>query len=218
MTDTCTMHGWSCSIDCDHPPCKSRIAGIVGMAGMMIIIFGILYAAIAYPGYNFSMWLSELGNTANSPGSFTFNASLVIGGSIIAFFPALLCGVTKNKWLAAILVIAGLLSGFSLVLVGLNPMNIDSTAHFIWSGIAFASMAITSGIMTTIIFSDGGKNIPAGFGIIFIIVAFIASIFFLTFFIGMSISITAPTAQITEWASVMLFAVGMVGISIYEMS
>ena len=218
MTDKCSVLGLSCSIECDRPPCKSRLAGLSGTTGTAVILFGMLVSALSYPGFDFGISISQLGSTAASPRSDVFNACLVAGGLITAFFPAMFGGATRSRALAICLAAAGFAAGFGAVLDGLIPVDIDSTAHGVAAGIAFAGIAVTTAVMAVIIFQNDSKSIPVAFGFISLAQLAFFTLCIAIYFAAKAGLIAAAVFPIIEWASVLLSLASVLGMSIYELT
>src|SRR5690606_22477818 len=94
----------------------SRIAGIVGVTGSLIVIIGCLITAFAFVGGDgeryspLNHFISELGWRLNSEMANVFNWALVFAGAFLAAFYVLLAGLISGR-IKYVLGFLGLISG-----------------------------------------------------------------------------------------------------------
>lgn len=130
----------------------SRRHGILGLASVGLLLFGILAAAIPYRGYAgeayspLSHFISELGEVDVSRLAWLFNLCLVVGGIGLGAFLLLLTGRLAGRYRTALTVV-GLLAGVSGTLVGIFPMDYHLT-HRVVSEVFFVT-----GWLVAVIFS-----------------------------------------------------------------
>ena len=100
----------------------------IGQAGICIILLSALIAAASYVGkqnetYSFlNHFISELGEIGVSPLAHIFNGGLILGGLLTSFFMLGLATHISGNWGLGLGVI-GLVTGISVTLVGIFPMN-----------------------------------------------------------------------------------------------
>ncbi len=114
--------------------------------GAALIAFGVVQFTLAmavvqseYPGYSdFANYISDLGNTATSPGFVVFNVSIILLG-LLAFVGVLLAwegfprGGSRGAGLPLVL-----LASIAAVLVGCFPENVNPPVHDVVSLLVFA--------------------------------------------------------------------------------
>ena len=114
--------------------------------GAALIAFGVVQFTLAmavvqseYPGYSdFANYISDLGNTATSPGFVVFNVSIILLG-LLAFVGVLLAwegfprGGSRGAGLPLVL-----LASIAAVLVGCFPENVSPPVHDVVSLLVFA--------------------------------------------------------------------------------
>jgi len=111
-----------------------RLTILPGVIGVGAITLGSLITAFAYVGeageaYSpFNHFVSELGHTQFSGLSAVFNGGLVIGGLCFALH-MIGVGLRFKSAFRYLIVVMGVIAGGFGALVGIFPMNIDSTAH-----------------------------------------------------------------------------------------
>jgi hypothetical membrane protein len=113
-------------------------AGLLGLGALQFIVaMGIVQAR--YPGYSdWTNYISDLGNTATSPGHVVFNVSIAILGGF-SFLGLLLAwsafprGATRIVGLPLLL-----LASVAAVLVGVFPENVNPPVHDLVSLLVFA--------------------------------------------------------------------------------
>lgn len=205
-----------CSLDCDHPPCKSKKVGMMGIVGSMVITLGTFMALLSYPGYSMTMWVSELGNTLVNSGATVFNLFLMIGGGILLFFPASFAAMTKNKLVAIGIIMGGAAAAIGTTLVGVNPISFDPVLHEASAAIAFTGMILVSAFMMIAIFQSGGEHIPVAFGIISGIQLALAGLYVIIRAIMFATGTFLIAAPIVEWMTVIAFLSGTLCLALYE--
>jgi len=120
----------------------SFIAGVFAIGVFWVFT---LIALSFFPGnYNpYDNWVSNLGNQILNPeGAIFFNIGCIITG--ILFFPFFVglfefyIGDSKNKILTVATQIAGFISAFSMIMIGVYPEN-NVEMHAFWTVIFFGS-------------------------------------------------------------------------------
>jgi hypothetical membrane protein len=105
-----------------------RNYGYFGLAGVIIVAFCSLVAALFYigpEGESYSLlnhFISELGEVGVSPLAWLFNLGLVAGGLLFIPF-SLGLGLSLPGWLSKAGMVAGIGAGLALAGVGFFPMN-----------------------------------------------------------------------------------------------
>lgn len=84
-----------------------RTAGILLLAGSLIVLAGMILAQSQYPGYSLEdNYISDLGNFAHPVPAILFNTSIVIFGAM-AVYAGLLVRDTIDRWLGVLVALAG---------------------------------------------------------------------------------------------------------------
>jgi len=124
---------------------KYPLSFIAGVFAIGVFWIFTLISWAFFPGeYNpYDNWVSNLGNQALNPeGAIFFNIGCIITG--ILFFPFFFglfefyIGDSKNKILTVLTQIAGFVSAFSMIMIGIYPEN-NVEMHTFWTVIFFAS-------------------------------------------------------------------------------
>jgi len=119
-------------------PREIPISVVSGIAAFILFWIFILTAAYYYPGYSpFNNWMSDLGSLeANPKGGFFFNLGCILTGSaLIPFFLGLYewyIGDRRNKILTILTQITGIYLAFSIIMIGLNPID-NLEVHGFWA-------------------------------------------------------------------------------------
>jgi len=206
----------ACSLDCDHPPCKSKKVGMMGIVGSMVIILGTFMAMLSYPGYSMAMWVSELGNTIVNSGATVFNLFLMIGGGILLFFPAAFAATTKSKILSIGIIMGGAAAAIGTILVGVNPISFDPVLHEASAAIAFIGMALVSACMMLAIFQSGGDHVPIAFAFVSAIQLSLSILYIIIRVTMYATGTFIAAATFVEWFTVISFVSGTMCLAIYE--
>jgi hypothetical protein len=133
-------------------PGSSRLAALIGWAGVTVFSATAVITALAYVGKDgeryspINHYVSELGEIKNSELSNVFDAGISIGGICLAI---LLVEVgrrigDRRGWLISLL---GVLAGVSGAFVGVVTMD-QKTPHLIVSGTFFLALAASVGLAT----------------------------------------------------------------------
>jgi hypothetical membrane protein len=124
----------------------------VGQAGICIILLSALIAGTSYVGkqnetYSFlNHFISELGEIGVSPLAHIFNGGLILGGLLTSFFMLGLAIYIGRSWGVGLGII-GLVTGISVSLVGIFPMN-QLAIH-----ILVANTFFYAGLLTTLAYN-----------------------------------------------------------------
>ncbi len=108
------------------------------MVGSLQFIVAMIVVQLYYPGYSLSAnYISDLGNTANSPLAWLFNDSIRILGVLGVIGAVLLFSAFRARWstyagLAFLMIASG--SAFA---VGTFPENVNGSVHSVVSAITF---------------------------------------------------------------------------------
>lgn len=132
-----------------------KLTCLTGLAGVLIIGLGVLFAALGFSGAygeSFSLLnhnISELGEHEVSRLAWVFNNSLVIGGlSLILFMLGL--SLSVRHWPVYLISLAGLVTISGMILTGLTPMMAGETSGL---HIDAARLFFYGGMSTTFIYS-----------------------------------------------------------------
>lgn len=138
---------------------------ILVLIAVLIFTINTYLAYLSYPlPFSFiNNWISDLGCTLINPGAPFFNISCIVVGAIFAIL------FTRSK--KALIMIAGILMSFSLILVGWFPSELF-IFHSFAGGLFFLTMIFC--IFLTILSTGGGMRI---YGIIAICINLIFLIF-----------------------------------------
>jgi hypothetical protein len=217
MANKCSLFGMAGSLDCDHPPCKSKKTGMLGIVGSMTIIIGTFVAILSYPGYSMATWVSELGNTVVNTGATVFNLFLIIGGGILLFFPAAFAAIARNKLVSVGIIMSGAAAAIGTILVGVNPISFDPVLHEASATIAFAGMLFVSAFMMAAIFQSGGEHVPIAFGFVAAIQLALSILYAIIRAVMYAMGTFLVAAPIVEWLAVIAFVAGTFALGIYEL-
>ncbi|TXT67432.1 MAG: conserved membrane protein of unknown function [Promethearchaeota archaeon] len=114
------------------------ISVVSGIASFIFFWIFILLAGYYYPGYSpFNNWMSDLGSLkANPQGGFYFNLGCVVTGiTLIPFFLGLYewyIGGRRNMILTIATQVCGVYLAFSIIMIGLNPID-NLEVHGFWA-------------------------------------------------------------------------------------
>ncbi len=134
-----------------------------GLAGSLVIIFSMLYAALRYSGRKkerysvLNHFISELGEAGVSSRAWIFNYGLIAGGLLLIPYVLGFGLVLNNVW-AIFATIAGLRTAVSCSLVGIFPMN-NLAPH-----IKAATSFFRGGLVMVILYGAAILAQPAGQG------------------------------------------------------
>jgi hypothetical membrane protein len=119
-------------------PREVPISVVSGVAAFVLFWVFTLTAAYFYPGYSpFDNWMSDLGSLETNPqGGFFFNLGCILTGiALIPFFLGLYewyIGGRRNMILTIATQFSGIYLAFSIIMIGLNPID-NLEVHGFWA-------------------------------------------------------------------------------------
>ena len=124
-------------------PLKWPLSFITGLSAIVIFWSFTLISISFFPGYNpMNNWMSDLGsNSLNPKGAIFFNIGCIITG--IFLFPFYIglfefyIGGRKNKRLTMLTQLAGITAAFTIIMIGLFPLDRYPLLHGIWASVLF---------------------------------------------------------------------------------
>ncbi len=131
-------------------PRRIPISVVSGIAATVVFWSFALFSFALYPGdYNpFVNWMSDLGCFACNPnGAYFFNLGSIFSGiSLFFFFFGLYewyLGGRRNKVFTILTQISGFISAFSMVMIGIYPLDIFEI-HMTWAAALFTVSAFST--------------------------------------------------------------------------
>jgi len=193
---------------------KFQMIRIAGIAAVLIMAVLMTVAALKFPGHINPLvnWISDLGSSFYNPhGAFFFNMGCVIAGSLFFIFCFYL-NTTYSKAVCSKRVllysqIAGFISGFSLVMVGLFSEDSPSW-HGLFSATFFLSSLLFLILMNYNLRKDPKFKKLAYYGIIPISMDFLLIIFYI-----LNTNLSAP---IFEWFTGISYAFWILLLAYYS--
>ena len=189
-------------------PLKWPLSLITGIPAIVIFWIFTLISISLFPGYNpMNNWMSDLGSSILNPkGAIFFNIGCVITG--IFLFPFYLglfefyIGGKKNKRLTILTQLAGFTAAFTIIMIGLFPLDYYPVLHGIWASILFCTTVIAFLLPSIALYKYDFTRTLAKYGFI----ATIVNILFFVFFF-----------PIFEWLTI-LFAFGFIALIIESLN
>lgn len=195
-------------------PLKIPISTISGIMAIIIFCALVLASMSLYPqGFSpVDNWISDLGNPNLNPSGATFfnGACIITGGLMIIFYAGFYRWYSFETWRNAFIAlaqIAGIVSGLSLVMVGIYPEIFEQ--HLFWASALFVSSLVAMLLANAGLFTHlDYDSVTAYSGLIAVALS-------LVFVIAMALSIEVP---IFEWLAVgmMMIWVAFVACNMYN--
>lgn len=189
-------------------PLKWPLSLITGIPAIVIFWIFTLISISFFPGYNpMNNWMSELGSSILNPkGAIFFNIGCVITG--IFLFPFYLglfefyVGGTKNKRLTVLTQIAGFTAAFTIIMIGLFPLDYYPVLHGIWASILFCVTVLVFFLPSIALYKHDFTRTLAKYGFVATGVNILLFVFFFPIF---------------EWLTI-LFAFGFIALIIESLN
>ena len=189
-------------------PLKWPMSFITGLSAIVVFWLFTSISIFFFPGYNpMNNWMSDLGSSVLNPkGAIFFNIGCIITGIfLIPFYFGLFefyIGGTKNKRLTILTQIAGFLAAFTIILIGIFPLDKYPMIHGILASILFCVTVLIFFLPSIALYKYDFTRTLAKYGFIATIVNSLLFVFIFPIF---------------EWITI-LFAFGFIALIIESLN
>ena len=210
-------------------PCKSRLVGIVGIAGSVSMLAGTIYALIVYPGgFNvLNQFISDLGRASDYIGANIFNASVMIGAVFMLLVGVMFSVSMTNQAAALLCMLSSIVAGIGVFLVGAFPTDVDWFLHRVAAAISFVGLTATAILLAVVLVSQDKPPVVKMLTM-FLLVSLACNVMLLLHagsgFIDGSMFTEVSTAHdiywpaVLEWFSIYSFIAWRLAVSMHEVS
>jgi len=156
-------------------PRSARTGGLLLAVGSIQFILAMIVVQLKYPGYtDFGNYVSDLGNTVQSPWYWLFNDSLRLLAVIGVIGTLLVRTAFPRKTIARTGLVFLLLAEFGAFCVGTFPENVNGTLHGDASALTFVASGIALMLLGIGTFRDTRWDGYRGYSFLSGVVTFVA--------------------------------------------